>query len=1073
MKIPRAFPRLGLNSRLHISNRPFRTAASLVLGLGLLGGTVVQLPAAPSLLSPRLESVVPGAGGNGNSVSPLVTPDGRFIVFSSSANNLVTDDNSHLALDVFLRDQLNQTMELVSRNTNGNGGGNDHSVGLAVSTTGRYVLFQSDATDLLPGDTNNASDVFLRDRQLGTTFLASVANDGGFGNRASSEAVMTPDGQWIAFISTATNLVSGDTNGVADLFLRHVSGGTTHWITAGGTGVNSHASSPIITPDGRYTAFFSTARNLAAGVPTTTRGEIYLYDALANSVTWVSTNASVTTSNLLKLNQPPSYHPALSEDGRYVAFKCGWTNGTVTPPTPGVAAALVFRYDLIDGTTTIISTNAFAAWPFNDDVYGPEISPDGRFIAYVERELNGGSIYSSVRLWDQQTGTNILVSGDANGLWPVNSLSHTPTVSADGRFVTFLSDASTLVTNAVSNGLHLYRRDLQTATTVLVDTDPSGAGVAEQTDTRAHVSADGRFIVYSSEDSLFDSDTNNALDVVLWDETTRTNQLISTRNPMATSQSGSGLSVVGPLSVSGDGKWIAFASFAPDLVANDFNRESDVFVRDQWSGHTLLVSVGVDGNAATGGSSHSPMISGDGRYVFFLSGATNLVSGDTNQAIDVFRRDLWNDTTVCVSVNSSGLALGTGDSASPACSPDGRYVVFHCRTNTTSSSGAIFWRDLQLGQTRQVGAVGTETFAPTLSANGQRVAYATTFLFVWDAVSQSSTNLGSFVGLRSAAIAPSGDKILFATTAQLYVRNLAGAGTQLLAANPQQLRASGHWSGDGRFAAFATRANVLLSDLNNTHDVYLRDFQTGTFILVSRNPVGPGSATGPSDLPSISADGQYVAFRSFATNIAPGIARAPSLLVFNRLAGTNSLIATSSTGIGPSAWLTQPALSAAGGLLAFQSWDEGLVSGDRNRFGDSFASGLPAVPGDSDGDGIPDWWTLQYFGHLTGQAGDLSQADDDADGDGLTNGEEFRSGTIPTSASSLLALQIAAVAAGSDVALTWEAAPGKTYQVLATTNLINPVWEVLPGSIGVVNRQASFVTPVSVEERYFRVECSD
>jgi Tol biopolymer transport system component len=1072
MKTPRAFPRLGLGSGFHFSNLPSCTTI-IVIGLSLLAGTAVQLPAAPDLLSPRLESAVPGFGGNGNSVSPLVTPDGRFVLFSSSANNLVTNDNSYMGLDVFLRDQVAQTTELVSRNYAGNGGANDHSVGLAVSPTGRYVLFQSDATDLLPGDTNNTSDVFLRDRQLGTTLLISVAADGGWGNGASTEAVMSSDGQWIAFVSTATNLVSGDTNGVADLFLRHVNGGTTQWITAGGTGVNSHASSPLITPDGRFTAFFSTARNLAAGVPTTTRGEIYLFDALANSVTWVSTNASVTTSNLLKLNQPPSYHPALSEDGRYIAFKCGWTNGTVTPPTPGVAAALVFRYDATDGTTTVISTNAFAAWPFNDDVYGPEMSPDGRFIAYVEREINGGSIYSSVRLWDQQTGTNVLVSADLDDLWPTNTLSHTPTVSADGRFVTFLSDATTLVTNVVATGLHLYRRDLQTATTVLVDADPSGAGVAEQTYTRAHPSADGRFIVYSSEDSLFDSDTNNALDVVLWDATAGTNQLISVRHPLALSPSGSGLSVVGPLSVSGDGKWIAFASFAPDLVANDFNRDSDVFVRDQWTGHTLLVSVGLDGNAASGGSSHSPVISGDGRYVFFLSGATNLVSSDTNQAIDLFRRDLWSGSTVRVSVNSSGVALGNGDSASPACSPDGRFVVFHCRTNTTSSSGAIFWRDLQLGQTRQVGTVGIETFAPTISANGQRVAYATASLFVWDAVSQSTTNLGSIVGLRSAAIAPSGDKILFATTAQLFVRNLAVTTNQVLAANPQQLRNSGHWSGDGRFAAFATRANVLLADLNGTNDVYLHDFQTGTFILVSRNPAGPGSADGPSDWPSISAGGNYVAFRSFATDIVPGIARAPSLLVFNRLAGTNSLIVTSTTGIGPTAWLTQPALSAAGGLLAFQSWDEGLISGDRNRFGDSFASDLPVTQGDSDGDGIPDWWTLQYFGHLTGQSGDLSRADDDADGDGLTNAKEFRSGTIPTSASSLLALQITAVTVGNTVTLTWEAAPGKTYQVLATTNLINPVWEVMSGSISVINRQASFVTPVSIVPHYFQVECGD
>jgi Tol biopolymer transport system component len=1015
-----------------------------------------------------------GNTGNGNSVSPYVTPDGRFIVFSSSANNLVTGDNSQMGLDVFLRDRISQTTELVSVGAGG-GGGNDHSTALGVSADGRYVLFQSEASDLIAGDTNGVSDVFVRDRQLGTTLLVSVGAGGVWGNGASTEAVMTPDGRWVAFVSAATNLVSGDANGATDLFLRDLVGGTTQWITPGGTGVNTYASSPVITPDGRYTAFFSTARGLVSGVPTTTRGEVYRFDALASSLTWVSTNAAVTTSNLLRLNSPPSFRPTISDDGRYVAFKCGWTNGTVSPPSPGVAAALVFRYDATTEFATVISTNSYPPWFQNDDLFGPVMTPDGRFIAYAEREIGGGVTNCSVRLWDAQTGTNVMVSSGPNGLWQTNSTSHTPTVSADGRYVTFLSDATNLVTNALFNGLHVYRRDLQTGITVLVDANAGAIGPTDQTGVIPQASPDGRFVVYSAEDGLIGSDTNKLLDVVLWDANTGTNELVSVRNPAATSVSGSGLSVLGQLSVSGDGQQIAFASYAPDLVTHDLNGEGDVFVRDRWTGSAILVSVGLDGNAAIGGTSHSPLMSGDGRYVFFLSAATNLVADDTNQATDVFRRDLWTGTTVRASVNSLGSALGNGDCLSLASSPDGRYVTFLCRTNTGSTSGAIFWRDLQLGQTVLVGAVSSATRPPSISANGQRVAYSDLVpnLRVWDAGTQLSTNLAnlSLQGLRSVSIAPGGDKVLYENGSQLFVRNLAYSTNEVLCTQSQPIKGS-PWSGDGRFAAFVTRNNLLPNDANGTNDVYLRDFQVGSFILVSRrNQLVLASGNGSSDWPSISADGRYVAFRSFATNITSDVGRPPSLLVFDRLTGTNTLIVIGTTGAGSIAWLAQPTLGAAGGLLAFHSWDEGLVADDRNRFGDAFASGLAVAPADSDSDGIPDWWTLQYFGHTTGQVGDLSRAADDADGDGMTNREEFLAGTLPTNASSLLAMNITAVSAGSEVLLNWEASPGRNYQVLSTTNLNSPVWEIVPGSIGVLGRQASFVTTLSAVQRYFRVEC--
>jgi hypothetical protein len=126
--------------------------------------------------------------------------------------------------------------------------------------------------------------------------------------------------------------------------------------------------------------------------------------------------------------------------------------------------------------------------------------------------------------------------------------------------------------------------------------------------------------------------------------------------------------------VNADGRFVAFASLAPDLVTNDTNRGWDVFVRDLRDRTNILVSTTTNGMAA--GHSRLPRISGDGRYVTFLSGANDLVSGDSNGADDVFVRDLESGTTTLVSVSMDGATPGNSASGTPMISADGRYVLF-------------------------------------------------------------------------------------------------------------------------------------------------------------------------------------------------------------------------------------------------------------------------------------------------------------------------------------------------------------------------------------------------------------
>ena len=151
------------------------------------------------------------------------------------------------------------------------------------------------------------------------------------------------------------------------------------------------------------------------------------------------------------------------------------------------------------------------------------------------------------------------------------------------------------------------------------------------------LSADGSCAAFAALDGgLIVGDNNNASDVFLWDSTVGTNALISVHNPLAVFKSGNLMSSFGQISIRADGQSAAFTSYASDLVANDFNGDADVFVRDLTANSNLLVSVGLDGNSGLGRPCYSPTISADGRYVIFASGATNLVAGDTIGSVDIF-----------------------------------------------------------------------------------------------------------------------------------------------------------------------------------------------------------------------------------------------------------------------------------------------------------------------------------------------------------------------------------------------------------------------------------------------------
>ncbi len=221
----------------------------------------------------------------------------------------------------------------------------------------------------------------------------------------------------------------------------------------------------------------------------------------------------------------------------------------------------------------------------------------------------------------------------------------------------------------------------------------------------------------------------------------------------------------------------------------------------------------------------------------------------------------------------------------------------------------------------------------------------------------------------------------------------------------------------------------------------------------------------------MSGNGQFVAYRSVVTNTVDRGRHRASQCVPAGIAstGSTSVLTVGQAGTSPLVWVSRPVVSDGGATIAFLDLGSGLVAGDLNREPDAFGV---AVTVDSDGDGIPDWWMMQYFGHLTGQANDNSLAAEDTDADGASNLQEYLAGTDPTDSNSVFRLTAAATA-NSTVSLTWSAVPGKNYQIQYKTNLDDAVWLTAPGSVSVVGSQGYYLAPAAQPCSFYRTMISN
>jgi Tol biopolymer transport system component/Ca2+-binding RTX toxin-like protein len=413
--------------------------------------------------------------------------------------------------------------------------GNDESIDPSISADGRFVTFTSAASNLVEGDTNASSDIFIYDRVTGLTERVSVASDGMQGVSNSFNPSITADGRFVTFASFANNLVQEDTNGQGDIFVHDVVTGLTERVSLNSEGAqgNGASSAPSISADGRFVTFASSASNLVLG-DTNARTDIFRHDRETGLTLFASLTSDGAQGN------GTSFAPSLTADGRFVAFESRATNLVLADNN---SAYDVFVYDAESGLVEQVSLASDGAQG-NGTSRSPSISTDGRFVTFTSDASNlvqgDTNASSDIFIHDRVTGLTERVSLASEGS-QANSGSFSPSISADGRFVTFSSDASNLVQVDINTTGDIFIHDRVTGVTELISLADDGTQFIFRSSDPS-ISADGRFVTFSSSTSvLVPGDPNPVNDIFVVDNplfTTDTPDLITSDRVYLSTEAG-------------------------------------------------------------------------------------------------------------------------------------------------------------------------------------------------------------------------------------------------------------------------------------------------------------------------------------------------------------------------------------------------------------------------------------------------------------------------------------------------------------------------------------------------------
>jgi len=455
-----------------VTRPPLRTILTVLLSV-IAVGAACAAPALGEQLMRTIRLSPPGVDPNGPSCEPSINGDSRYVAFASEASNLGPRVGTARRSNVYVFDGVNGRVSLISSTPNGSAP-NGSSRAPSISSSGHIVAFASTATDLVPGLRKHFSEIFVR-LGAGPVRLVSV----GFGGQPtgdSTQPVISADGRYIAFTSEADNLVAGDDNAESDVFLADISLGTITRISVSSSGAQASGASynPSISADGRYVSFSSAAGNLVSRDRNRV-ADVFVHDMLTAKTTRVSTSSSGRPQNAA-VASPFTQVSELTGDGHSVVFDSDATN-LVRGDRNGHTD--VFRHNLIGGTTTLVSRNSFGRQG-NNDSFAPSTSADGRITAFESFADNLAGPWApneNVFAQDIATGTTITPDvtpqGTARGQELDAQLLQRPVVSPDGRLVAFTSGADDLVSGDYNGTDDLFVRILAAPTTSVVQAPPA------------------------------------------------------------------------------------------------------------------------------------------------------------------------------------------------------------------------------------------------------------------------------------------------------------------------------------------------------------------------------------------------------------------------------------------------------------------------------------------------------------------------------------------------------------------------------------------------------------------------
>lgn len=1042
---------------------------------------VVWLGAGSAWAQPRVTQVVsmpdpealPPARvtGNGESDSPRYSRDGRYIVFSSSASDLTTNDVNGILRDVFVREIATGRTALISINPQG-ASGNGDSYAPDISADGRYVAFLSRASDLVAGDTNQTADVFVRDRVEGTTVRASIATEGDGADGENHAPRLTPDGRVVVFGSRATNLDAAgpDADGRVDVFVRNLETGVT--ILASGEardGAQYDVDDYDVSDDGRWVAFRSISTNVVSSAPAGMPSGVYVRDVDRGVTTRLEVGLLAVTGTRTVV------------EARSMAFAPGHPRlavGTWVVGTVGTARItnVVEVYQLGNTGALSLGGSVGAHGTFLDEPTVLSFDPTGEVLAFAQTVQSGQP--AVLRLWRESNGV-VTVTNALTGQ-PIRA--QEVAAGPGGTRVAFTSASPDLVgVGTPSNSFQLYLVEPVAGRVELVTTNHAGTAVGGMEFGRPDFGPEGRLTFQCSSDALVPGDWNRMTDVFELDPESGRLSVVSSRVGPP-SKVAFGRSTFAPGGVSADGRRVLFASTADDLVADDAKGQSDLFVRDLASARTILVTVpGAEGGPSRPGFGEA-VLSDNGRFVAFTADLLAArEDGTRTWTPQVFVRDLTLGVTRTVALNPDGRPATMRIVSQLRIGGDGRHVAFFTDAMTlvegSVARGQVVLRDLAAGRNWLVDTTDPGPMAVALAGLGGRTLATRLGSSPLHAVLLDPSS-----GVREALVARGGSTAALSYDGRRVVFSEPGDGAGLaprvrwrdegetlfrdltLPADAARTNALDALSRNGRWLALRESTGPLSSA---PHETWAVDLETRSTSRVEVQPDGSVSRAPSSRFPSFSADGRLLAFLSASDDLVAEDPNAVSdIFVRDLVSMRTTRVARAYDGANERDSAGLPMLSANGKRLVFGSRSNGFVDADDNEGSDVFAVEWDSSPyQDVDADGMEDGWELSWFGTLARTGAE------DFDGDGLTDQDEFFSGTCPVDDRSLFRVELVASGAGQRaVDLSWVTEPGRRYQVQASDAVTGTNWG--PVGVGLIGdgriAQASVPLPSS-GARFFRV----